>query len=189
MNKTECTEFMKNFFEKYYEKLLADDPILVQRPGVPKEMWADGVNPKEEWKQWKLIPSTIADEDIQQLEENWGIPFPDIMKAFLTTYFHSFEAPIGRHTSNRPFYALHNAWNPILVKVGYLPFTWDEEHYLIRCIDLANMPNEDNCPVCQIDHEILFDFDENSEVNREEIESNMEIIADNFTAYLNGLLD
>lgn len=189
MNKTEYAEFMKIFFEKYYEKLWTENPICVTLPDVPEEMWAENADPNEEWKQWKLIPATITDEDIQQLEDNWGIKFPEIMKAFLTTYFHLFEEPIGRHPIDEPFYALDNAWNPILVKAGYLPFTWDEEHYLIRCIDLANMPNEGNCPVCQIDHEILFDFDDNSEVNREDIEANMEVISDNFVDYLNELLD
>ena len=57
------------------------------------------------------------------------------------------------------------------------------EGYFIRCIDLTNMPEEENCPVCQIDHEVLFDFDEEA-VTREEIAEAMVLVADNLKAYL-----
>ncbi len=172
-----------------YFKQENEDELCVKLPGVPEEMWADGVDPKESWKKWKLIHSTVSEEDIAAVENELGIKFPNAMKCFLTTYFHFFDEPVGKHSSNKPFYAIKNAWNPILVKAGYLPFTWDEEHYFIRCIDLANMPNEDKCPVCQIEHEVLFDYDEESEINRSEIEERMEMLADNFTTYLADLLD
>lgn len=181
--------FIKQFFEKYYDKLSKEYEGALKLPGVPKEMWADDVKPDEEWKTWKLIPAVVSDEDIAAQEDDLGVQFPNVLKCFLTTYFHFFKAPVGRHSSDKPFYAINNAWNPVLVKAGYLPFTWDEEGYFIRCIDLANMPDEDKCPVCQIDHEILFDFDEDAAVSRAEIEAEMEVLADNFTAYLEGLLD
>ena len=50
------------------------------------------------------------------------------------------------------------------------------------------MPDEEICPICQISHEVMFDFDEDIEIDREEIESDMERIA-NLIAYLKGLLD
>lgn len=179
--------FMKEFFEKYYEKLLAEFEEAVKLPSPPREMWADDADPNEEWKKWKLIPATVTAEDIVNLEQELGVKLPEVMKCFLTTYFHFFDDPVGRHPSNSPFFALRNAWNPILVKAGYLPFAWDEEGYYIRCMDLKNMPDEDSCAVCQIDHEILFDFDED-EADREKIEEKMEVLADSFKAYLEGLL-
>ena len=30
------------------------------------------------------------------------------------------------------------------VRAGYLPFTWDEEHFFIRCIKLDAMPDADS---------------------------------------------
>ncbi|MBD5089651.1 MAG: SMI1/KNR4 family protein [Clostridiales bacterium] len=189
MNKLEYKSFMKNFFEKYYAKLLEYSVDAVTLPEVPEEMWVDGTDPEEEWQQWKLIPATISDEEIASLERNWGIEFPEMMKCFLNTYFHLFDSPIGRHSVDNPFEALNNAWNPVLVKAGYLPFTWDQEGYFIRCIDLCNMPNEEKCSVCQIDHEILFDFDESNKISREEIESKMEKLADNFLEYLEQFLN
>ena len=81
-----------------------------------------------------------------------------------------------------------NAWNPILVKYGYLPFTWDREGYYIRCIDLKNMPDDEQCGIYQIDHEVLFSMDE-SNVQREDIDENMEYLSQNFFTYLENILN
>lgn len=183
MTTEEQKSAIKNFFEKYYEM----HEILTILPDVPKEMLA-GEDTGEEWQKWKLIPATVSDEDIADLEKGLGIKLPDVLKIFLTTYFHLFYAPVGGHSVDEPFDGINNAWNPLLVKAGYLPFTWDKEGYFIRCIDLANMPDEDTCAVCQIDHEILFDFDEDT-AGREDIEPEMEVVADNFMKYLESLLD
>ena len=183
-NTNDYKEFMKDFFEKYYEKYKE----WLQLPYVPKDMLAEEGAPNEEWNRWKLIPAEISDEDINELENKVGVELPNILKSFLTTYFHLFEYPVGRNSSEEPFEAVYNAWNPLLVKVGYLPFTWDSEGYFIRCIDLKNMPDEDSCTICQIDHEILFDFDEEN-TNREDIEPKMQQIADNFIEYLEQLLE
>lgn len=189
MNKIEYKSFMKDFFEKYYAKLLEYGVEAVTLPEVPEDMWVKDAEPEEEWQQWTLIPATISEEEIENLERNWGVKFPEILKCFFNTYFHLFDGPIGRHSSDEPFWSLKNAWNPVLIKGGYLPFTWDQEGYFIRCIDLHNMPDEEKCPVCQIDHEVLFEFNENDEINREEIESKMEKLADNFLEYLEQLLN
>lgn len=76
----------------------------------------------------------------------------------------------------------------MLVKAGYLPFAWDPEGYFIRCIKLDAMPDEEECGIYQIDHEILFDFEENT-VSKEEIDANMESIARNFFEYLEKMLE
>lgn len=59
MKTTDYTKFIKEFFEKYYEKFLEISEIAVTLPGVPKDMWVEGCDPDEEWKQWKLIPSNM----------------------------------------------------------------------------------------------------------------------------------
>lgn len=178
--------FMKDFFERYYKKLSKEYRGAPELPDVPKEMWTDGADPKSEWKPWKLIPATISDQEIEELERDLGVKLPDIMKIFLTTYFHLFDDPVGRNSSRDHFEGIKDAWNPLLVKAGYLPFAWDEDCY-IRCFDLANMPDEDHCEICQIDHEVLFGFDEGPEVSREKIEKEMKVIANNFIEYLEKL--
>ena len=35
-----------------YFKQENEDELCVKLPGVPEEMWADGVDPKESWKKW-----------------------------------------------------------------------------------------------------------------------------------------
>lgn len=98
-------------------------------------MLAEGADPNEEWQRWKLIPSTVSDKEISELENQIGVAFPEILKIFLTTYFHLFDGPMGRHSIDEPFLAVEEAWNPILVKAGYLPFTWDEEGYFIAYLE------------------------------------------------------
>ena len=180
-------EFMKDFFERYYRKLSKEYKGALELPDVPKEMWADGADPKSEWKPWKLIPAAISDQEIEELERDLEVKLPSMVKSFLTTYFHLFDDPVGRNSSEDHFEGMKDAWNPLLVKAGYLPFAWDEDCY-IRCFDLANMPDEDQCKICQIDHEILFSFDEESEISRKEIEQEMKVIANNFKEYLENLL-
>ena len=73
------------------------------------------------------------------------------------------------------------------MRCGYLPFTWDEECYFIRCIRLHKMPEEEKCGIYQIDHEVLFDFDENT-VTPEEIDQSMVFISENLLTYLDEIL-
>lgn len=189
MDKKQGREFVKNFFEKYYEKLDGEcDGIALRLPGIDERMCADRSDEAEEWRKWKLVPSDISEKELDELEEKIGAKMPDILRAFLSTYFHYFEDPVGRNSIDDKFSAVNNAWNPMLVKSGYLPFAWDEEGYFIRCINMNNMPDEDKCEVCQIDHEIMFGFDEDT-VAKEEIDENMYYIAENFYDYLNKILD
>ena len=188
MTLAEYKEYMKDFFEKYYEKLSRDD-INIERPLNEKnrEMWADDADPNEEWKKWKLVPADIDESEIAEFEQEIGIELPLSVKAFLTTYFHFFEEPIGVNPFSNHFKGMRNAWNPILIKCGYLPITWNEGHYSIRCVQLTNMTAEEEGGVYQIDHEILFDFDEKN-VTKEDIDKNMEFLSDNLRTYLDEIL-
>lgn len=189
MTYTEYREYMKNFFEQYYHKL-SQDEISLKLPfgNRQKEMWSDDADPEKEWKKWKMIPADIKEEEIEELEKKIGAKLPLSLKAFLTVYHHFFENPIGRNSLYKPFEGLLNAWNPLLVKCGYLPFTWDRECYFIRCIRLAEMPDEEKCGIYQIDHEILLDFDEET-VTREEIDANMKFVSQNLLTYLDEILN
>ena len=174
---------INEFFEKYYDLIKE----FAELPDVPEDMLVDDSDAEEEWRRWKLIPANITENDFAELESTMSIVFPKIMKQFYSSYFHLFEAPIGRHSSEEPFEGLENAWNPILAKNEYLPFTWDKDGYMIRCIDLKNMPNEEKCAVCEIDHEELFNLDEAA--GRKDIEKHMNLCAENFIDYLNMCYD
>ena len=183
MNK--YTEEMKKFFEAYYEKMKGISTAIISHPCVPEDMWEDNQDTDEEWKVWKLIPSTVTEQMLGELEIEIGMKFPEVFKAFLSTYFYLFDGGIGKHTSEEPFESVRNAWNPMLVKAGYLPFAWDEEGYFIRCIKVGKEQND--LGVFQIDHELLFDFDEET-VTTEEIDDAMQFMADDFMEYLDMLL-
>lgn len=185
----EYQQYMKHFFEQYYQKLSKNEiAVMLPLDESEKEMWSDDANPQEEWKKWKLVPSTIGDKEIEDLENEIDVKLPLSLKAFLTVYHHYFENPIGRNSFLEPFETIRNAWNPILVQYGYLPFTWDKDGYYIRCIKLEKMPEEEKCSIYQIDHEILFDFDEKT-VEKHQIDENMTFISQNLLTYLDEILN
>ncbi len=192
MDINDARAFMKDYFEKLYKKLSEKAPVALQMCDLPEDMLADGADPSEEWNTWKLIPSTVTDGDIAEYEEAFGLKFPNCIRAFFTVYHHCFGNFVGRNMSNEPLEELDNAFNPHLTANGYLPFSWDRGGYFICCIDLADMPDEEKCPVVQFPHEELFDLqyefeDNGKEIPREQFGTLAEKIADNFYEYLNGI--
>ena len=187
MTDTQMYSFMQDFFERYYRE---GGGIALLRPleEPDRAMWREDADPDEEWKVWKMIPSTVTDQDIEKLETDIGAKLPRCLRAFLTVYHHYFDGPVGVNPISAPFEAVRNAWNPLLVKHGYLPFTWDADGYYIRCMDLANMPDEARCGICQIDHEILFSLDEDT-AQRAEIAQDMEYLSQNLFTYLESILN
>ena len=183
MNMNECKEFIKSCLEKRYEDI---DDMFLMLPDVPEEMRASELD-EEGWVKWKMIPSTVTESNFEIIENEWGVQFPLMLKAYFKVYFHYFEENVGRVPPDEPFYSLNNAYNPALLTCGYLPFTWDSEGYFIRCIDLSNMPDEDSCPIYQIDHEVLFEYDEET-ITKEDIDKNMVKIEKNLKSYLEKVL-
>jgi len=186
--------FMKDYFERLYKKLNDEFPDALQMCDLPEEMLADGADPDEEWNTWKLIPSAVTDEDIAEHETEYGLKFPNCIRAFLQTYHHCFEGIIGRNMPDEPFYSLDSAFNPHLSANGYLPFAWDSDGCFIRCIDLSVGGGEEKCPVVQFPHEELFDMmyeygDNGREIPKERLEELAEPIADNFYDYLDRIYD
>lgn len=154
-----------------------------------KEIIYEGAVPdKSKWVTWRLVPAQVSDEEIAALERQIGVALPQVLKIFLTTYFHYFGGEVGRNPIENKFSGFLYAWNPILVRNGYLPFGWDNDMYFIRCMDLKNMPDEEKCQIVEIDHEILFDFDTDT-TKRDELASKMRPVAENFFIYLKNLLN
>lgn len=182
MTYEESSAYVRRGFEALYRELEEEMPICLRMPGVPEEM-RDGPVNEDGWCRWKLVPSPVTAADLDGLERECGCVFPVLLRAFLSTCCHYFsDADLGDHTPGKPFSSFYNAWNPTLAKAGYLPILWDRDGYYIRCIDLSNIPNEDRCPVVQINHEILFDMEEDAD--REALEAHMEPVAENFRAFL-----
>lgn len=189
MTDKEYQRYMKGFFEQYYQKLSQSElAIMLPLDETEKDMWSDAADPNEEWKKWKLVPAAINETEIEDLEKEIAAKLPLSLRAFLTVYHHYFEYPIGRNSLFNQFEAVRNAWNPTLVKFGYLPFTWDAEGYYIRCIKLERIPEEEKCSIYQIDHEVLFGFDEKM-VGKQQIDENMMFVSQNLCTYLDEILN
>lgn len=195
--------FMEQFFKDYYHKLEAEnDALALKRPLSEKDqaMFLDPLT-NSEWKQWKLVRADLNESDFTKLENELSIKVPKLFKSFLGTYYHHFDDPIGSNPISEPFKAVKRAFNPYLVKCGYLPFTWDQDGYYIICCDLSYLPDELGCPICQIDHEILFELTDEYEEEcedledgesldclRENIADNMEQLAPDLCTYLKSFL-
>jgi len=182
--------YMKDFFERYYKLLHNRDIVFLTLPNVPHEMRADVADSDDEWNVWKLIPSTITNDELDAIEVKYGLKLPIMVRAFLSTYHHLFEDPIGRNgLGSNKLLAFDNTYNPHLTANAFLPFAWDRDNYFIRCIDLTNMPNEDKCPVLEIDHEYMFDVtfaaeDKGEIATRKQLMQYMRPVSDNFKQYL-----
>lgn len=78
---TQMYSFMRDFFERYYQKLEREgDGIALLRPleESDRAMWREDADPDEEWKVWKLVPSTVTDQDIEKLETDIGAKLPPV---------------------------------------------------------------------------------------------------------------
>lgn len=192
MTSEENRSFMKDFFERYYENLKNEAIIFVKGVNIAPEMLADDADPNEEWNVWKLYPSVVTENDFEKIEKKIGIKLPECIKAFFSVYHHRFNTAVGRNDIRHPFYDLERAYNHHLVENGYLPFGWDEDDYFIRCIDLTDMPDEEKCPIVEIDHEPFFDLMYDSDekgmiIPKEELMKLFRPVAGNFYEYLNGV--
>lgn len=184
MTSAEQTAFIRQGFEALYRELEEHAPICLRSPGVPEEMRA-GPADESGWYKWKLIPSRVTAADLDALEEQIGLPLPGLMRTFLSTCCHDFrDAELGQQLPDKPFDSILNAWNPALVRAGFLPFDWDYGGAYLRCVDLENMPDEDRCPLMEIDHEILFDLED---AGRETLLAHMKPVADSFQAFLSEI--
>lgn len=47
-----------------------------------RAMWSDNADPNEEWKVWKLIPSTATEQDVENLEKDYWDKTPTMFESF-----------------------------------------------------------------------------------------------------------
>src|SRR2546422_9633751 len=74
----------------------ADDPrrgVASKSPqdsGVPVEMQVGQVD-ADGWVEWRVLPSTLSEADVTQLEKRFGIQLPPLFRAYLLARFHLFD--------------------------------------------------------------------------------------------------
>ena len=174
--------YIQQGFEAYYDRynqVTEEGFCRWMRPGVPDEMKVADCD--EEWSRWKLVPSIVSKDDVHGLEKEFGLVFPAWYKAFISTYHHYFDV-VPEQGIDEPLDHIKNMYNPLLCRLGYLPFSWDTEYGSIICLDLNESPDEENHAIYQIDHEILFDFDEEN-TERDQLKESLTWLYPNFKAY------
>ena len=107
------------------------------------------------WFQWKLIPAPTRPEALDALERKWGVSLPPLLRAFLSTDCHFLNAPgFFDVRPDDPLAVFRSTLaEPALFQAGLVPLGWGEEGGgALYCLDLANMPDEDCCPVIALDY-------------------------------------
>ena len=92
MTLPEDMAFVGGLLDAYYRRYPArgvapEDP---EDEGVPPEM-QDGPIDDEGWVAWKMLPSTITEDDLRCLEGEFGIRFPPLFRAYLLARSHLFD--------------------------------------------------------------------------------------------------
>ena len=164
----EDSEFVGQLLDSYAVDawrmgVAAEDPA---DGGVPPEMQVGEVN-ADGWVQWRVLPSTLKESDVESLESEFGAQFPSVFRAYLLARFHLFDhvrrrrydqqilmsdTPAGKPLT--PLQELMTAWKP-LVDAGFIPFAQWGDGWGPVCFDVGNSSGDGECPVVWMDHEVL----------------------------------
>lgn len=143
--------------------VVAEDP---EDGGVPFAMQVGNVN-DDGWVEWRVLPSTVSEEDVSTLETEFEVRFPPLFRAYLLARFHLFDQVRSRRydhqilmtdtPAGKPLQPIRqhiSAWEP-LISAGFVPFAEWGDGYGPMCFDSANRAVEGECPVVWLDHERL----------------------------------
>lgn len=182
------------FVKRCFDNLVRVKPWVLKKENIihgdildiPSEMFSgDG--------SWRLIESTVSDEELDALERKFHITLPSLYREFLSVYFHVFERLTGIFDD---YYDEDNVEvgvdifpqlvdNPLgiiedvfcqcgsLLDCGYIPIG-DLRGYGPLCIDTW-----DENKIVWFDHDEYYECE-----SREEFEEQSVLIFDNFSQFL-----
>lgn len=134
--------------------------------GVPPEMQVGDVN-ADGWVEWCVIPSTLKEGEVVSLENEFGVQFPPVFRAYLLARFQLFDqvrssrydqqifmtdTPAGKPLT--PLRELMNAWKP-LIDAGFIPFAQWGDGWGPMCFDAVQRRADGECSIVWMDHEAL----------------------------------
>lgn len=154
MTQAQQTAFVRRCHEAAYEKQAQAGTNFL--PSVPPEM-RTGVTNGQGWFQWKLTPAPTRAEELDALEREWGLVFPPLLRTFLSTDCHFLNLPgFFSVRSDDPLAVFRSTMaEPALFQAQLVPLGWGEDEEggdALYCLDLANMPDEERCPVLALDY-------------------------------------
>ena len=126
---------------------------------MPEEMRDHAVPQQDDWIAWKIVPSTVSDADLDELETGVGLAFPPLYRRFLQSY-HFYElVGLGfcrhpAHTWRDELTTLYGGYSGEPLSKGLLPF--GEEPMMDAgpaCFDTRARAEDGDCPVVFWDHE------------------------------------
>ena len=185
---------MKNnenqFIKKCFDELQVHHPekfLINEYDHIPDDMIS------EDGKRWKLIESTVSEEDINEIENKFSIKLPNIYREYLTSYCHMFDDLEGvldnfcgecdkevvmhilPEPSDNPLSKFEELLNDLsgLVEFGYIPigdfFGWGP-----LCFDMFN-----DYKLVWLDHDEYYDCE-----SREELEDLREVLFEDFKEFM-----
>lgn len=152
------------YIADFYDAAASADFADLRRspdPNMPVEMHdPKSIDSGDGWIGWRLIPSTVTDLELDELESTFGITYPPIYRAFLKIYHHydlpSFGVRFSRniiHRWKKDFEQDYTAYATVLEQ-GLLPI--GEETFMDAgavCFDTRHPSPDGDCPVVFWDHE------------------------------------
>ncbi|MBP1903686.1 hypothetical protein J2Z32_000298 [Paenibacillus turicensis] len=145
---------------------------------VPMDM-RNGEVDEEGWTDWKIVNSTITMEEIEVIEQQYEIKYPELYKQFLRAY-HYVELQFKNIKEGSSYKGdcafiemprlltgeglsevinLMENWHPMLL-AGYLPFAVGEDGQGPICFDLLNPNEQGDYPVIWVLHDYLHQLDD-----------------------------
>lgn len=170
----EIRKYIKKYTDNYY--------CMSVSGAVPIEM-RDGPVNEDGWVLWKPIKSNVSDEELMEIEEQYGFKFPPYFALYLKAYYQLLDQVFSNKydgqlvmmpccPSDQPLTQLKElieAWNP-LVKSGYIPFAQWGDGWGPICLDMQNPTSEGNdFAVIWFDHEQIIPLAEEGCKQRENI--------------------
>lgn len=130
-------------------------------PHMPAAMVDSSLAPRNDWRPWKPVESTVTDEALNRLERTIGLRFPPSYRVFLKCrHFYEVEAVglafephvIGRWEDT--LLDAYDAWMPDrIIDIGLIPF--GREAFFDAgpvCFDTRGQADGAECPVVYWDH-------------------------------------
>ncbi len=192
MNKSveEYRAEIRKILDEYYELLKIYDKTEIQvldYVEIPDGMFTGEVEIDDKYnvelRTWKMIPSDVTEDDIAELEKVIGMRLPDPLRAYYTSYYHLWDCQrnLSENSPTAKMNGIYDAYSKLMIKFGYLPFTWDNEGGWLFCMKFDG--NNQDCGIYWIDHEELFSFHAET-VTAQDIEKVMDFQAKDFCEYL-----
>ncbi|GHA09361.1 hypothetical protein GCM10008090_19200 [Arenicella chitinivorans] len=172
----EIKKILADFTEEHYCMDVAE--------GVPIDMRNGDVN-EEGWVEWKLVPSTVIESDLMELETRYSFRMPPTLKCYLMSYCHLLDqVHSNKHDGQLIFMCacpssnplkelteLIDAWYPI-TKAGYMPFAQWGDGWGPMCLDLQSKSSEPrDYNIVWFDHEELIPLGQETCTSRQSIVS------------------